>query len=265
MVLAKQWLFHKFPWQNYEVFSLIYVTGDTHGDLSRFGSRAVKKLKKNDTLIICGDFGFLWQGGKPEEKVLRKLGKKKFNILFLDGANDNLNLIEKYPETDWNDGRVRVISGRLMYAMRGSVYNIDAQTVFAFGGGYADEEDLEGKDSDSREKSLPTLGEIQIAKDNLEKHGYKVDYIITHQASRKLKNLLSTKNEDASTLDVFFDMVREKVEYRCWCFGSLHINKVIPPNELVIFEDVVKLSPDFSPLDINAKKRAKIFKNHVDF
>ena len=50
---------------------MILITGDTHGDLTRFGKRAVKKLKKNDALIICGDFGFIWDGSAAEKKRLQ--------------------------------------------------------------------------------------------------------------------------------------------------------------------------------------------------
>ena len=63
--------------------TMIYVTGDMHGDISRFENSKIKKLKKGDSLIICGDFGFIWDGGPAEEKQLKKLGKKKYNILFI--------------------------------------------------------------------------------------------------------------------------------------------------------------------------------------
>ena len=53
---------------------MLYVTGDTHGDYERFTSSALKKLKKGDTLVICGDFGFIWDGSKNEEKMLKKIG-----------------------------------------------------------------------------------------------------------------------------------------------------------------------------------------------
>ena len=56
---------------------MIYVTGDTHGDLSRFETGGARRLKKNDTVIVCGDFGFLWDGSPKEEKNLEKLRKKK--------------------------------------------------------------------------------------------------------------------------------------------------------------------------------------------
>ena len=35
---------------------MICVTGDMHGDLSRFKDKKIKKLKKGDFLIVCGDF-----------------------------------------------------------------------------------------------------------------------------------------------------------------------------------------------------------------
>ena len=38
--------------------SVIYVTGDMHGDFSRFKDSPLKKLKAGDTLLVCGDFGF---------------------------------------------------------------------------------------------------------------------------------------------------------------------------------------------------------------
>ena len=37
---------------------MVYITGDVHGDIRRFGAPA-RRLKKGDTLIVCGDFGML--------------------------------------------------------------------------------------------------------------------------------------------------------------------------------------------------------------
>ena len=74
---------------------MVYVTGDMHGDLDRFKSPALKKLKKGDTLIVCGDFGFVWTGSKAEEKVLKKLSNKKYNICFVDGTHENFKLLYK--------------------------------------------------------------------------------------------------------------------------------------------------------------------------
>ena len=49
---------------------MIWVTGDIHGDLSRFHtrSRVLRHLRKGDSLVICGDFGFLWNGTPKKPK-----------------------------------------------------------------------------------------------------------------------------------------------------------------------------------------------------
>lgn len=48
----------------------IFITGDTHGDFSRLLPAAFheqRDLTKEDYLIICGDFGGVWDGGDAEQ------------------------------------------------------------------------------------------------------------------------------------------------------------------------------------------------------
>ena len=40
--------------------NMVYVTGDLHGDYSRFKRPEMKKLRAGDILLVCGDFGFIW-------------------------------------------------------------------------------------------------------------------------------------------------------------------------------------------------------------
>ena len=86
---------------------MIYLTGDLHGDFERFRSKEMKKLKKGDTLIVCGDFGFVWDGSKKEQSILKKLGKSKYQILFIEGTHDNLDLLSQYPQEEWNGGKAQ--------------------------------------------------------------------------------------------------------------------------------------------------------------
>lgn len=51
---------------------MIYITGDIHADFSRFKDPALKKLGKQDALIICGDFGFIWNGGVKEKSCSKR-------------------------------------------------------------------------------------------------------------------------------------------------------------------------------------------------
>lgn len=117
--------------------AMIYVTADLHGDATRLRTKEIRRLKKGDTLIVLGDFGFLWQGTPKEKKLLKKLGKKKYQILFLDGAHENFDLLEQYPVEEWGGGQVRRIDGNLRYLMRGQVYVIEGKRIFTMGGGRA--------------------------------------------------------------------------------------------------------------------------------
>ena len=83
---------------------MIYVTGDLHGDPARLSDRALRRLKKGDFLLVCGDFGFVWDGSPAEMKLRRKLGKKKYTTIFVDGAHDNLPMIRQFPEEDYAGG-----------------------------------------------------------------------------------------------------------------------------------------------------------------
>ncbi|MEG0571361.1 MAG: metallophosphoesterase family protein, partial [Oscillospiraceae bacterium] len=80
---------------------MIYITGDIHGDIKRFKNAKIKKLKQTDTLLICGDFAFSVAKNKAAQKTLKWLGKRKYTIAFVDGANDDYEKIKTYPETEW--------------------------------------------------------------------------------------------------------------------------------------------------------------------
>ena len=121
---------------------MVYVTGDLHGEYARFSDPTFRRLKKGDTLIVCGDFGFLWKGGKKEEALLRKIGKKRYTVLFLDGRHENFELLNAYPVTDWNGGKAQVISGNLIHLLRGELYTLEGESYFTFGGGESPDREL---------------------------------------------------------------------------------------------------------------------------
>lgn len=48
----------------------IYITGDTHGDFQRFGSKYFpqqKEMSRGDYVVIAGDFGGLWDGSQKDQ------------------------------------------------------------------------------------------------------------------------------------------------------------------------------------------------------
>ena len=111
----------------------IYITGDTHADFRRFGSHFFDD--KECYVIICGDFGGIWDGSKTEKYWLDWLEKKKFTLLFVDGNHENFDMLNSFPVTEWNGGKVHVIRDNIIRLMRGQVFTIDGTRFFTFGGG----------------------------------------------------------------------------------------------------------------------------------
>ena len=72
----------------------IFITGDTHGDFSRLLPAAFheqRDLTKEDYLIICGDFGSVWDGGDAEQQWLDWLETRSFTTLFVSGNHENFD------------------------------------------------------------------------------------------------------------------------------------------------------------------------------
>ena len=74
----------------------IFMTGDTHGDFSRLRPVAFREqggLTKDDYLIICGDFGGVWDGSEIEQQWLDWLEDRSFTTLFVSGNHENYDLL----------------------------------------------------------------------------------------------------------------------------------------------------------------------------
>ena len=220
---------------------MICVTGDMHGDYSRFNDSKIKKLKKGDFLIVCGDFGFVWDGSKREKRILKKIGKKRFYTLFVEGCHENYSLLEEYPEEEFCGGRVNVISGRLMHVKRGSLLNLQGNSFFAFGGGQTKEIDIRRESKTWWEQELPTPEEVKNGVRVLNECGKEVDYIITHEPPASVKEFLGFEVRQISHMHTFFDAVKNDVKFKMWFFGKAHKNKVIPPKYRCLFDEVVQI------------------------
>ncbi|MDR0919061.1 MAG: metallophosphoesterase [Oscillospiraceae bacterium] len=217
---------------------MIYVTGDMHGDVSRLNA----KLKKDDTLIICGDFGFIWTGKRSENTILKKIGNLKFNVAFVDGCHENFDLLEGYPVDEWNGGKVRVISKKLVHLMRGEIYTIEEKTFFTFGGGSSNDYDMRIDANTWYKREQPTSSEIKYGSDKLLEHNNKVDYIITHEPPQTLKNCLNIDTNQQLEINAFFDNIIKTCTFKNWFFGKTHINKRIPPHFYSLFDEMVKIT-----------------------
>lgn len=220
---------------------MIYVTGDLHADLERFKCKAIKKLKKGDTLIVCGDFGFVWDGSKKEQKLLKWLGKRRYQILFVEGTHDNLTLLENYPKEIFCGGMARRISGRCWQLLRGEIYTIEGNRFFTFGGGESNDMDTREEGKTWWKQELPDMQEIAHAWEILSAQEYQVDYIITHSPSEIVNQFLNMDGSHTNQLGTFLNELSSKATYQKWYFGCCHLDKVIPPKHYAVYQNLLPI------------------------
>ena len=208
---------------------MIRITGDTHGDLSRIIFAENYKdipLAEGDILMICGDFGFIFDGGKLERQKLDLIEQKPYTVCFIDGNHENFELLNAYPEVRFHGGRAHRIRKNIYHLMRGEIYELEGKTVFAMGGAYSADRYMRELNESYWEEELPSVVEYASALSNLEKSGMSVDIILTHTApSDAIISLGDTPHPHEAALTDFLDKIKDTVLYESWCFGHLHTDK----------------------------------------
>lgn len=215
---------------------MIYVTGDIHGDYDSLSERPLSKLKKGDTLLVTGDFGFIWDNSNKEKSNLKKLAKKKFDILFVEGAHENFERLREYPEVDLYQAKARRIDRNIYCLKRGAIYEIGGKQIFALGGGLPPYED----EPHIAPPSMPTDDELKHAVDTIQKHRRQVDIILTHEAPASVKRMVDRK-ATVNDLNIFLDTVMKNTRYDRWYFGALHRDTAVSDKLICVFEEVHKV------------------------
>ena len=196
----------------------IYVTGDTHG-AERFGCFGVdgfvnrlkmdsfpeqKKMTKEDYVIICGDFGGVWEytGESPKEKYnLDWLETRSFSTLFVPGNHENYDrltgirepelldswifkgvsekqkdkILHGYPQKSWHGGMVRELRPSVRMLERGYVFEINGCKCFAFGG--ARSHDIDDGIINAGKFQSKKMAQQEIKKWNAQEKSFRVDHI----------------------------------------------------------------------------------------
>lgn len=198
------------------------ITGDTHGDLDfKVFHNAIKAGYSN--IFICGDFGYIWDGGHKEQKRLDYLSNLGINIYFVCGNHENFDLLYKYPIVEINGGKAHKIRDNIYHLIRGEIFTFGNKKILAFGGANSIDKHIRKEGKSWWPQEIPTEIEMNNARNNLAKYNNKVDYIITHTGhNRVLSDLFGNYQED-KTSD-FLSEIYHTVEYTHWFFGHMHIN-----------------------------------------
>ena len=234
---------------------MIYVTGDTHGERERFLNNTMgdEAWTSEDTLIVCGDFGFLFFNNATENAFLDFLQKEKpYTVCFCDGNHENFDAIYAYPQEEWHGGRIHRIRKNVVHLMRGQVFELEGHSFFTFGGAYSIDKEYRREGFSWWPQELPSPEEYDTAWAALEKHGFAVDYIITHTAPQAVVEKLIAKQpwdirreitmefKDYELLE-FLGKVHHTVSFSHWYFGHWHFDTEVDERCTALLKKVCKL------------------------
>lgn len=263
---------------------MIYVTGDIHGSNRRFYTRLFpeqKKMTKDDYMIICGDFGLVWDWvgeSAGEQFALDELNERNFTTLFVDGNHENFNRLNAYPVTKWHGGKVHMIRPSVMHLMRGQVFDICGKKCFTFGGarshdinGLATEDGLkkdytagilQPDDPKLKEKrklaetymvpcrvenrtwwraEQPNEEEMKEGRKNLAACGNKVDFVFTHEAPASLLEKIYGPSKPYPLM-YYLQEIADTVQFDHWYFGHYHDNADFGKHMTLLYQNILQIT-----------------------
>jgi len=213
---------------------MIRIIGDTHGCISKSDLDKFKGLKKEDIVIVAGDFGFVWdadiEAAKEKiEREFRQYAEFYGVICFVDGNHENFELLNKLPREKKYKGTVGVVDTNVYHLLRGETYTIERKKIFTFGGANSFDKGNRIPYVSWWKEEIPTVREFSKGLAALKKRRNKVDVIVTHTCSSSLfeemnrEGLFNYKTDsDERCIREYFGMIAGKVKFDKWLFGHFH-------------------------------------------
>lgn len=258
--------------------SFIGITGDTHGsplDMRKFSVKQFKKgkeLTRDDFIIICGDFGFLWEQQESEEEKywLDWLNDKPWTTLWLDGNHENFDRIYTLPTEQRYGSDVGVVRNNVLHLRRGNIYTLGGHSFFCMGGGLSIDKHYRLKFEEGYRRGVlkakpkprscwwpeeyPSPEEWANAYKNLHAVDYRVDYVISHVPPYRVLDYYfgySHHNKlDYDTVGINLQDMCDLLRFKMWYHGHMHLDIQRHPKFQAVYHEIVEVGEGYDYQDL---------------
>lgn len=252
---------------------MIFITGDCHADFHKFSTAMFpdqKTMTRDDFVIVCGDFGGVWNDSPEQRYWLDWLGRKSFTILFVDGNHENFDMLYEYPVVDFHGGKAHKIKDNVYHLMRGYVFDLCGKKFFAFGGasshdisdGIIDPADYETKEQMLEvakkwyyqhksyrikglswwPQELPNDEEYDLGRASLSKVGYNVDYVISHCLPQEVASVFSFGTWEPDKLTAYFNqLIEDGLTFNMWYCGHYHAEEKLMGKFEITYHNIFRI------------------------
>ena len=212
---------------------MIYYTGDIHSNPTTLISFFNKvEPSEDDVIILLGDVGANYYGGKKDARLKYILNSLSCTILCVHGNHEKRpQSISTYKMKEWNGGIVFYEDEypHLLFAKDGEIYDIDGIKHLAIGGAYSVDKyyrlakGWSWFEDEQPSDEIKHYVEKQIAEKDF-------DVVISHTCPYKYEPMeVYLASIDQSTVDksteLWLDEIEDKIKYKAWFCGHWHTDR----------------------------------------
>jgi hypothetical protein len=228
---------------------MLFVTGDTHGEFSRFSYTnwpISTQLTRDDYVIVAGDFGLLFNNvqSKDEKYWLKWLSGKPWTTCFTDGNHENHPKLSALPKVEKFESIVGKVADNIFHLRRGEIYEIDGKKILTFGGAKSVDRAYRVEGVSWWPEEIPNYADMDRCIRSIENHNRQVDYIIAHTCPQALAPVIAGRRGGIALEDPtqkMLDHITSGCQFSHYFCGHWHEN-VTYGNYHFLYDKIVNLS-----------------------
>ncbi len=226
---------------------MFYITGDTHGDFSRYIEFAERmEPTEKDTMIVLGDAGLNYYGNERDEARKNFVNSFPFTTFCIHGNHEMRPVdISTYKTKEYCGGTVWYEDEypNILFAKDGEIYDFNGYSCIAIGGAYSVDKFYRlARGWAWFENEQPSEEIKSYVEQQLQNRDNKIDIVLSHTCPIKYEPTeVFIQGFDQSTVDKsteeWLGQIEEKLEYKHWYCGHYHTAKKIDKMQFM-FEDI---------------------------
>lgn len=226
----------------------VLLTGDTHGEFSRFKNYSEELQQGPYTaIIILGDAGLNWTLDENDTHVKNMLSKRyRFRIYCVRGNHEarpedvpGMHLI--YDDDVGGEVWIQDKWQNIRYFKDIGIYHINSWKIGVIGGAYSVDKwyrlnhRMRWFENEQLTNTEQTEA-LQLFK------GEYVDFMLTHtcpiswEPTDLFLNGIDQSKVD-KTMELFLEKIKNIVDFKVWCFGHYHQDRIERPRVEQFFKD----------------------------
>ena len=222
------------------------ITGDTHGDMSRFSRLSVEDPNAT-AVIILGDAGCNYYKNKKDDRTKQALLDTNMTFYLVRGNHEDrpeniTGMISVYDEEVQGEVFMEEAFPAIKYLKDGGIYVINGHKTLVIGGAYSvDKWYRLGMGYQWFPQEQLTTDEMAMIETNIK--GQHFDFVLSHTCPISWEPVdLFLRGIDQSSVDKsmeqWLDSIKDKIDWTVWLFGHYHADRLERPGVEMFYREI---------------------------